>query len=94
MRVLRYNNGFASELLARCKHFQVERLLLNTDDRKPAAFQTDSNSFQVLLCIDGNGVLSGEDTNLLFSKGDCIFVPADSVELMLQGKAEILEVRC
>ena len=26
MRVLRYNNGSASELLTRCKYFQVERL--------------------------------------------------------------------
>ncbi|MBQ6197294.1 MAG: hypothetical protein IJK47_07720 [Lachnospiraceae bacterium] len=94
MRVLRYNNGSASELLTRCKYFQVERLLLNTEGRKLASFQTGSNSFHALLCVDGCGVLYGDSVVIPFFKGDCIFVPADSVELKLHGKAEILEVRC
>lgn len=94
MRVLRYSNGSASELLTRCKYFQVERLLLNTEGRKLATFQTGSNSFHALLCVDGCGVLYGDGVVIPFFKGDCIFVPADSVELKLHGKAEILEVRC
>ena len=34
MRVLKYHSGYASELLARCKYFQVERILLNTENLK------------------------------------------------------------
>ena len=34
MRVLRYRGGWASELLTRCKYFQVERVLLNTELRR------------------------------------------------------------
>ena len=30
MRVLKYHKGWATELLCRCKYFQVERMLLNT----------------------------------------------------------------
>ena len=50
MRVLKYHNGCASELLTRCKYFQVERLLLNTEvNRELVDFQTGSNSFHALM---------------------------------------------
>ena len=51
LRVLKYQRGWASELLCRCQYFQVERMLLNTEAcREMADFYTDKNSFQVLLC--------------------------------------------
>lgn len=92
--VLKYKPGYASELLTRCKYFQVERLLLNTEDRKLAEFRTGSNSFHALLCVDGCGVIFGEGFMLNFFKGDCVFVPAESIELKLHGKAQLLDVSC
>ncbi|MBR6403217.1 MAG: class I mannose-6-phosphate isomerase [Eubacterium sp.] len=95
MRVLRYRNGCASELLTRCKYFQVERLLLNTEiHRNLTDFQTKQNSFQVLLCTEGCGIILGENVALHFFKGDCIFIPADSIPLKLHGKAEFLNISC
>lgn len=95
MRVLRYRPGCATELLCRCKYFQVERMLVNTERcRRMADLQTDSNSFQVLLCLEGCGTLFGEDVMINFFKGDCIFLPADSVALKLHGKAQMLRVGC
>ena len=95
MRVLKYKNGAASELLTRCKYFQVERMLLNTEvNRQMADFHTDSNSFHALLIVDGCGVMLGDGVDLPFFKGDCIFVPAESEPLKLHGKAQILNVSC
>ena len=95
LRVLKYRNGCATELLTRCRYFQVERMLLNTEiQRNLAAFRTDGNSFHTLLCIDGCGVMYGEETMLPFFKGDCIFVPAESVSLKLHGKAQLLNISC
>ena len=95
MRLLRYRKGCAGELLLRCKYFQVERLLLNTDiHRLPADYKTESNSFHVLLCIEGCGFLSGKGFKLEFRKGDCVFVPADSISMQLHGQAQILKVSC
>lgn len=96
MRVLKYKRGCASELLCRCKYFQVERQLVNTERvREMTDFQTGSNSFQVLLCINGCGTLFGEDCEAInFFKGDCIFVPANSILLKIHGKAQILNVGC
>ena len=96
MRVLRYKKGCASELLCRCKYFQVERQLINTERyREMADIRTGSNSFQVLLCIGGCGVLFEENgESLNFFKGDCLFLPADSVPLKIHGRAQMLKVSC
>lgn len=97
MRVLQYRPGCASEFLCRCKYFQVERILVNTERcRGMAEMRTDSTSFQVLLCVGGCGVLlsgqGGED--IPFFKGDCIFFPADCARVRLHGRAQLLKVTC
>lgn len=96
IRVLKYVPGSATEFLCRCKYFQVERMLINTERcRELVSFQTDSASFQVLLCIGGCGVLVEECGDALpFFRGDCIFVPADSEVIRLHGKGQFLKVRC
>lgn len=95
MRVLKYKKGCASELLTRCKYFQVEQMLLNTETQRDLVeFKTDSNSFHALLCVDGCGVLFGDGIMLNFFKGDCIFVPADSIKLKIHGRAQLLNVSC
>lgn len=96
LRVLRYSRGCSSEVLCRCKYFQVERLLVNTERcRGLVDFQADSLSFRVLLCIGGCGSLHfGESKSLHFFKGDCIFVPASSVPIKIHGDAQFLKVSC
>lgn len=95
MRVLKYKNGSASESLGRCKYFQVERMLLNTErNRSMYPYQTGSNSFNVLLCTSGCGVMIGDMDPIFFFKGDCIFVPANSCTLKIHGMAEFLKISC
>ncbi len=97
MRVLKYKPGYASELLCRCKYFQVERLLINTERlRRMYRFHTENNSFVVFVCIDGCGVLFSEDSSesINFFKGDTIFIPADSAEVRIHGQAQFLKVNC
>lgn len=95
IRKLQYRPGYASELIGRCKYFEVERVLINTECvRSMAAIQTGSESFNALLCIDGCADLFGEDTLINIFKGDCIFIPANSIPLKLHGKAEFLKIRC
>ncbi len=96
MRVIKYTRGCASELLCRCKYFQVERMLINTEKQRDLVdFQTGSNSFQVLLCTDGCGVIFGEAGMILnFFKGDCIFIPANSIPMKIHGKMQLLKVSC
>lgn len=95
LRVLKYKPGVALELLCRCQYFEVYRMLINTERRQIIKYQSDDISYRVLLCIDGCGTISYESdtTSIKFYKGDCIFVPSNSVELIIHGKAEFLDIR-
>ncbi len=96
MRVLRYHPGCASELLCRCKYFQVERILLNTQPGHPLPdCSTNELSFRVLLCVEGTGSLLTEGgEKLSFQKGSCLFIPANSINTRIQGSAQLLKISC
>lgn len=95
LRVLRYTPGSATEFLCRCKYFQVERVLLNTEGKKKLAeLYTGSNSFLALLCIAGQGKILLEDENVDYQKGNCIFIPANAGKLKLCGAAQFLKISC
>lgn len=93
LRVLKYRQGLAYELLTRCKYFEVYRMIVNTERRQKVHYRADEIAFRVLLCVNGCGTISYEDGSVPFYKGDCIFVPADSEMLTIHGQAQFLDVR-
>ena len=95
MRVLKYSPGCAVELLGRCKHFSVERLIINTERiRSMASISADDLSFKILLCINGCGSVICYDETINVFKGDCVFVPANSPDIKIHGKAQFLSISC
>lgn len=96
MKVIRFRKGLMIESLCHCKYFQVEKVTVDTQrSRELAWFKTRTNSFRVLLCLEGCGVLSWGNANRFnFFRGDCIFVPADSVDYNIHGSAVLLRVSC
>lgn len=106
VRVLRYSKGVAREVLCRCKYFEVQRMLINTaattnvnessEDKlnSMVSFRADEMSFRVLLCVDGEGEIHFSDEEMQVKKGECIFVPADSVDIFISGRMQLLDVRC
>lgn len=93
LRVLKYDRGVASELLCRCKYFEVYRMIVNTERRQIVKYKADDISYRVLLCINGCGTINYEGESINIYKGDCIFIPADSVETSLHGQMQFLDVR-
>ena len=93
LRVLKYRQGVASELLCRCKYFEVYRMIVNTERRQQVTYRADELSFRVLLCVNGCGIIRFGRNEIVFYKGDCIFVPADSVPMKIHGQAQFLDVR-
>lgn len=94
-RIAKRNGGFITEELCICKYFEVRWLSSDSEKECSAAlFEPVHDTFQVLLCISGSGrLVFGEEKNLYFKKGDCIFVPADSGEIKLLGTAELLHIK-
>lgn len=93
LRVLKYRQGVASELLSRCKYFEVYRMLVNTERRQRVAYRADELAFRVLLCVGGCGTVTYDGGAIPFYKGDCMFVPADSALLTIHGQAQFLDVK-
>lgn len=93
LRVLKYRPGAASELLCRCRYFEVYRMLVNTERRQRVEYRADELAFRVLLCVGGCGTIAYDGGSIPFYKGDCIFVPADSVTLTIHGQAQFLDVK-
>ena len=91
LRVLKYRQGVASELLCRCRYFEVYRMIVNTERRQKVHYRADAVSFRILLCVNGCGMIRFENKEIIFYKGDCIFVPADSVMLSIHGQAQFLD---
>ncbi|MBQ8002577.1 MAG: class I mannose-6-phosphate isomerase [Clostridia bacterium] len=94
LRVLRYRPGCATEMLSRCRYFELHRMIINTErSRQLVGYQADRSGFRVLLCFEGCGCINFDNESISFFKGDCIFVPANSVKLKIHGKAQFLDVR-
>ena len=98
MEIVRFRPGTMIERLCACPWFQVEKITVDTQRcRALARFKTNPYSFRALLCIEGCGTLSwgdGADEYLHFFRGDCVFVPADSVEYRIHGMAQLLRISC
>lgn len=75
--------------LTSCELFTV--YILNVDGKY--ATTADDLSFVSLLCLDGSGNVKCGETVLSFVKGESIFIPAASGEIVIDGKLEILETR-
>ena len=95
MRLLRYSGGTASELLCHCQYFHVERVLVNTENRRElAVFHVSRESFEVFLFLNGCGTMFSGDSLLQIFKGDCVFVPAGAADIRLHARTEFLRIIC
>lgn len=99
MRVFRYSRSCAKERLCGCKYFEANRMLIDTEVlREPLIYSTGELSFRALTCLSGCGAMmfneGGKSQTIEFYKGDTIFIPANSVEIRLLGKANFLEIEC
>lgn len=93
LRLVHYYPNCVREVLCICKYFVTERI----ETSHGFAFSVLDNSFQIMLCLDGEGTIEvGGDLNkpLKFKKGDCLFIPAGAGRCYLFGRTNILKVRC
>ena len=74
-------------LLASCTYFEVRRL--RVCGKKEIA--VDSTSFISFLVTDGEGSLIYDGGKLEMKKGDSIFIPAHTTDLIIDGNLEIIE---
>lgn len=92
-RMVHYYPGCSREILCRCKYFSTERIQVRTG----FSFSVLKGSFQVLLCLEGDGQIETADglkKPVRFQKGDCLFLPADLGRCFILGNTVLLKMRC
>lgn len=92
-RMVNYYPGSSREVLCRCQYFVTEKLQVKTG----CSFSVMDNSFQILLCLEGDGqieVADGSGVTMRFRKGQCMFLPAGLGRCFVLGDTQLLKVRC
>ena len=84
---IRYSKGQkTSTCLASCEFFTVDKYDL---DGK-ITLSTTKESFNSVLCLEGNAKLTYNSEEFAVTKGDSYFIPANLGEYTIEGKAEII----
>lgn len=92
-RLVHYYTNCVRETLCNCKYFVTERI----ETISGFSFSVLDNSFQVLLCLKGEGTVEiGDALNrpVKFNIGDCLFIPAGIGRCVVFGRTILLKVRC
>ena len=92
-RMVQYYPGCSRELLCRCRYFETERIQVT----KGFSFSVLDSSFQVLMCLDGDGEVETMDIDqkpVRFMKGETLFLPAGIGRCLVIGEAQLLKIRC
>lgn len=84
----------ADVVIAECKHFKVDRLLLDGE----MELSYDDASFTVVMCLNGEAVLRVKSEELrvkdcILKAGETVLVPAALTSFTLEGKATLLTAR-
>jgi mannose-6-phosphate isomerase len=72
--------------LASCEYFNVDKF--NIDGS--CEFSTNAESFNSILCLEGNGNIEFNGTQFPLIKGDSYFIPANLGRYLVSGNLEII----
>lgn len=72
--------------IVKCEHFTTRRV--KVDGKTELSF--DPDSFTVVMCIEGEAVLSGREGEIKIKKGHTVLVPAALTRLSVEGHGTLL----
>lgn len=82
-------NGALSTLLAKCEFFTMKKI----EVEQSVKIFADETSFVSLVALDGNAVISHNDSFQTLYKGESVFIPAGLGEVEVLGAVTLLETR-
>ena len=85
-KVVEENESFKKILLSKCEFFETYKIEL----KKEIKLRANSLSFNFILCLEGEALISSNTDTLKISKGDSIFIPANFGEYTIKGECEFI----
>ena len=80
------NDGYSKKTVCSCKYFQV----FVYDVKDDVEFYVDRASFNALVFLDGFGIVSNGEVEIVFKKGDTFFLPAGIGNVKVQGECKFI----
>ena len=84
--IIEENNSYIKTLLSKCKYFETYKVELKEEIK----LEADRNSFNSILCIEGDIIISSNNTCLEVKMGESVFISANEGEYEVKGKGEFL----
>ena len=84
------NSDYQIETLCNCQYFETKKIII----KHKFNFMVKTDSFQVLLCLNGMSTVNHEQEFIKIQKGDCVFLPAGLGICEIHGNAELLKIKC
>lgn len=72
--------------LAKCDYFTVRRLRVYDEGN----INIDETSFHSLIVVEGDGIITVNDSSMKIQKGDSIFIPAQCGVYNIKGRCELI----
>ncbi len=88
----RQDYDFGSHLVS-CEYFTVDKFVLDEKTNGKMSGSIDDTSFASMLILDGTGTIQAGEDVLKVKKGDSVFVEAETGEIQVVGKMEMLVTR-
>lgn len=88
-----YKCGMISTI-CQCVYFKIVRLVCRNTDGDLLRIPPAIDSFLVLICLTGEGIIRTDTNDLMFKKGDTIFIPYGIKNASVLGKCDLISVSC
>ena len=80
--------------LCQCNYFRVNRLVCRTADSNLFNIPLPIDSFLVLICLSGSGLIRTWTKNLIIKKGDAVFIPYGIKSASILGRCDLISINC
>lgn len=84
--VIEKTDKFEKILLSKCEFFETYKLNI----KEGMELGADKNSFNSILCLDGEMTISSNKSKLNIKKGDSVFVPSGEGNYIIEGNGELI----
>ncbi len=78
--------GYSCHILSRCKYFETVRYQVQDS----LCLEVDNDSFYSIVCVAGEGSISGKDGNMAFMAGDSLFLPMQEAYFTVTGSCDLI----
>lgn len=78
--------GYKYTNLCKSEYFTIDKYIINTSVK----MDSNINSFSIITCVDGSGLINYKNKTVVVNKGDSILIPAHLGNYELKGALEVL----